>query len=196
VSLTAGGYGRDRGGGAPDGAPYDRPAEVFGFSGGAAVLRTAAVRSVGGLPPEFFLYYEDTDLSWRLRLAGFRIRYQPAAVVWHRHAASSDRNSEAFAYYNERNRLLMLLRCAPLGFAAGQLARFAVTTASLAVRRARGGPVPDVAVFRTRVRLRAAAGVLSRLGWACRTRRAVSRAATVSRRSVVRDWIDGPRELS
>ena len=54
---------------------------MFGFSGGAAMLRIDAVRAVGGFPRRFFLYYEDTDLSWRLRLAGWTIRYEPGAVV-------------------------------------------------------------------------------------------------------------------
>ncbi|HET9141220.1 glycosyltransferase family 2 protein [Actinophytocola sp.] len=50
VVLRADGYGADRALGEPDGPPYDRPAEVFGFSGGAALLRIAAVRAVGGFP--------------------------------------------------------------------------------------------------------------------------------------------------
>ena len=47
-----------------------------------------AARAVGGFPARFFLYYEDTDLSWRLRLAGWDIRYEPAAVVHHAHSAT------------------------------------------------------------------------------------------------------------
>ncbi|MFL6129084.1 MAG: hypothetical protein ACJ73E_08455 [Mycobacteriales bacterium] len=52
-------------------------AEVFGFSGGAALLRLAAVHSAGGFPARYFLYYEDTDTSWRSRPAGGRIAYAP-----------------------------------------------------------------------------------------------------------------------
>jgi GT2 family glycosyltransferase len=54
VRLLPDGYGADRGLGAADG--YDEPAEVFGFSGGACLLSTAAVRAVGGFPGPFFLY--------------------------------------------------------------------------------------------------------------------------------------------
>ncbi len=77
----------------PGGRPERR--DVFGFSGGAALLRMGAVRAVGGFPAEFFLYYEDLDTSWRLRLAGWQIRAVPAARVVHRHAATSDRRSDA-----------------------------------------------------------------------------------------------------
>jgi GT2 family glycosyltransferase len=195
VRLTADGYGADRGGGELDGAPFDEPAEVFGFSGGAAVLRTDHVRSVGGMPAEFFLYYEDTDLAWRLRLAGYQVRYEPEAVVLHRHAASTDRMSESFALYNERNRLLMLLRCAPLRFAGSQLVRFGLTTLSLAVRRRLGQPIPEVAVFRTGVRMRALRGVLVHLGWALKARKSVSRSAVLSRQEIVTAWVPHRRGL-
>src|SRR5690606_4748948 len=56
---------------------------VFGFGGGAAVVRTSSLRKVGGVPAEFFCYYEDTDTSWRLRLAGWRVVSVPQAVVVH-----------------------------------------------------------------------------------------------------------------
>src|SRR5690242_3790574 len=88
VALTAGGYGTDRGFGRPDGPPFDQSEAVFGFSGGASLLRRSAVVAAGGIAPRFFMYYEDTDLSWRLRLAGHSIFYEPTAVVHHRHGAS------------------------------------------------------------------------------------------------------------
>ena len=107
-------YGADRDLRA-DAATRTEPDSVFGFSGGAALLRLDAVRAIGGFPTRFFLYYEDTDLSWRLRLAGWDIRYEPAAVVHHAHSATVDQTSDRFAFFNERNRLLMLTRCAPAG---------------------------------------------------------------------------------
>jgi GT2 family glycosyltransferase len=189
VVLTRDGYGADRGLDQSDGPPYDTPAEVFGFSGGAALLRTEAVRAAGGVPARFFLYYEDTDLAWRLRLAGGHIRYRPDAVVRHRHAATSNRDSPRFAYYNERNRLLMLLRCAPAAFATRQVLRFCVTSASLTMRRVIRRQVQDVPVFRLRLRLRVLAGVARYLPWALRERGAIGRRATVSRRVVAADWL-------
>lgn len=133
-------YGADRGLGEPDSADFDVPAEVFGASGGAAVFRTLAVTAVGGLDPDYFLYYEDTDLSWRLRLAGWTIRYSPDALVRHGHATSSDPGSRMFAHYNERNRLLTLLRNAPVSWVLGAVLRFLLTTASVTVRTVlRGG---------------------------------------------------------
>lgn len=189
VALVAGGYGIDRGFGQPDGPPFDQRQEVFGFSGGACVLRRSALEAVGGIAPEFFMYYEDTDLSWRMRLGGYRIRYEPAAIVRHRHGASSDLRSESFAYFTERNRLLMLLRCAPLGFAIRQVGRFLVTTLSLTVRRLTRQQIPDAAVFRLRVRVCALLGAAHSARWAVRTRRGIGKRLTVPRTAVIETWL-------
>lgn len=167
-------YGADRDLRADAGSRSD-PDSVFGFSGGAALLRLDAVRSVGGFPTRFFLYYEDTDLSWRLRLAGWDIRYEPAAVVHHAHSATVDQTSDRFAFFNERNRLLMLTRCAPAPRVLRALVRFLLTTGSLTLTRLRRHPVPDRPVFDPRLRLRVLGSYLRALPWALRTRRSIQR---------------------
>jgi GT2 family glycosyltransferase len=188
VLLLATGHGTDRDLGRPDSA---RPlaGEVFGFSGGAALLRTPAVRAVGGMPARFFLYYEDTDLSWRLRLAGWEVRYEPAAVVHHEHSATVDQQSETFAFHNERNRLLTLARCAPAGMAVRAVVRFPLTTVSLTVRRLLGATVPDAANFRPRLRLQVLASFLRLLPWALRSRHAVVGSAVVRPSAVASRWV-------
>lgn len=168
VLLLPTGYGADRGLGETDTA-YLVPDEVFGFSGGAALLRTAAIRAVGGFPAPFFLYYEDTDTSWRLREAGWSVRYTPAAVVHHQHSASTDQSSELFAFHNERNRLLTLARCAPAGDAIRCWGAFLLSTTSLALRSLVGAR-PSAHHFRTGVRLRVLASAVRMLPWALRTR--------------------------
>ncbi|MTD14125.1 glycosyltransferase [Nakamurella sp. YIM 132087] len=135
AGLTPFGYGVDLAPDTPADAVPVGPVEVFGFCGGAALLRTDAVRAVGGFPAEYFLYYEDLDTGWRLRLAGWTIRRVPGSRVLHHHAATTDRRSELFHRHNERNRLWTLLRCAPLTFALTGLVRFVLTTASLALRQ-------------------------------------------------------------
>ncbi|TFV87768.1 glycosyltransferase family 2 protein [Blastococcus sp. CT_GayMR16] len=165
-------YGADRAAGA---APEDvaRPAEVFGFSGGAALLRRGPAREVGGFPERYFLYYEDTDLSWRLRLAGWTIRYEPTAVVHHRHAASSDVRSPLFAFHNERNRLLLLVRCAPALPAVRAWVRFCLTTASLAVRQVLTRPPQQPHNLRIGLRTRVLLSAGRLLPWALGARRRI-----------------------
>ena len=174
VALTADGHGAD----------LTAEACPFGFCGGAALLRTTALADVGGVPAEFFCYYEDTDTSWRLRLHGWTVIAVPAARVVHRHGASTRPGSRQFHRWNERNRLYMLVRCAPARVAVRELARFAVLTALLPVRRVLGRRVPDAWNFRTGLRLRVLGEVLARLVPLTRQRRAIAGRATVARAQV------------
>ena len=112
-NLFRGGFGGDRGFLEVDEGQFDEPAEVFAWCGGAVLLRRSYLDNVGLFDERFFLYYEDTDLSWRGRLRGWRYVYEPGAVVRHRHAASSGVGSPMFNYYTERNRLLVLAKNAP-----------------------------------------------------------------------------------
>lgn len=70
--------------------PYEHPKHYdpvtleTGWCSGACVLfRRVAFDAVGGFDPAYFLYCEDVDLSWRLRAAGWRLRYVPRATVRH-----------------------------------------------------------------------------------------------------------------
>ncbi len=108
--LLSDGGGGDRGFGEEDRGQYDVREEVFAFNGASALLRRAALDDVGGFDDHFFAYYEDTDLSWRMRLHGWRIIYEPAAVVEHVHAGTSGEWSESFLFHADRNRILMMLK--------------------------------------------------------------------------------------
>lgn len=117
------GAGADRGSGEPDDGRYGLREEVFGFCGAAVLLRRAALDDCGLLDERFFVYYEDTDLSWRMRLRGWRVVYEPAAVADHGHASSSGEWSDFFTFYVDRNRLLMLIKNAPAGMVVRALGR-------------------------------------------------------------------------
>lgn len=120
------------------GSPLHSPTDVFGFCGAAAALRLTAVRQVGGIDAGLFLYWEDTDLSWRLRRSGWRIAYQPTARVTHAHSASSGTRSAVFRFHNERNRLVVLTRHAPAGLIVTALARYIARTTIMLVTGPRG----------------------------------------------------------
>jgi GT2 family glycosyltransferase len=130
------GYGADRAYQQLDRGQYQRPEEVFAFCGGSVCFRTEALREAGLFDEDFFLYYEDTDLSWRLRTLGWSIRYQPSAVVRHIHSASSVEWSPLFVFHTDRNRLLMLTKNARAGLATREVLRYPLTTLSLALREA------------------------------------------------------------
>ncbi len=75
--------------GAPDGAPYDVPREIFGVCFAAALISADVFRRIGVLEDRFFAYLEDAEFCLRARLAGFRAWYEPMAVAWHEGGASS-----------------------------------------------------------------------------------------------------------
>ena len=168
--ITTHGYGTDRGWGEPDRGQFDEAAEVFAWSGGSVLLRPRYLAGVGLFEERLFLYYEDTDLSWRGQAQGWRYRCEPRSVVHHLHAASSGTGSDVFRFYNERNRLLLLVRNAPAGMAWRAALRHPLSTLSYA----RHG---DGTVVKSRVK--AYRGFLNQLPAALRARRALRRRSTV-----------------
>ena len=143
--------------------------------GAAMLLRMDQAPAEGWFDERFFLYYEDTDLSWRGRSRGWRYRTVPTARMRHVHAASSSDDSGLAQRLTERNRLLMLVRNASTRLAITQILRFPLTTASYArrdvVRPLLAGERPSG----TRVgwRLRSFAGFLRLLPGALRDRRSL-----------------------
>jgi GT2 family glycosyltransferase len=77
----------DRGENVADVGQFDAEEQVFGVSGAALVVRRQALESVKVrgeyLDESFFMYKDDVDLSWRLRLAGWECWYVPRAVAYH-----------------------------------------------------------------------------------------------------------------
>jgi hypothetical protein len=85
----------------------------FFYASGASVLYPAKVlREVGLFDPEFFMYHEDTDLSWRIGQAGYKIVLAEKSVMYHKYQFS---RSILQFYYMERNRLIMLFENFRLG---------------------------------------------------------------------------------
>lgn len=118
--VDACGNGHDRSWLAPAKQEHDIP-EVFGICGGACAISARAWRQLSGMRQDLFMYYEDTDFSYRLRRAGYRVQYVRQAQARHAHAASSDSASEAFTTWNTRNRLRVATRYAPASVAARAL---------------------------------------------------------------------------
>ncbi len=86
---------------------YNQAETVDAVSGAAFAMRRDLFEALGGFDPLFFLYMEDTDLSLRARLAGYRCLFVPESVVYHDYTL---RFGPRKTYYQERNRYLMLLK--------------------------------------------------------------------------------------
>jgi GT2 family glycosyltransferase len=114
VRMTPNGRHFDVGAGERDDGRWDRPAEIFGASGCAALFRTEALADVristGFFDDDFFVYREDVDLAWRLRGRGWSARCVPAARAWHRRRNLPERRREMSAVANlhsVKNRFLL-----------------------------------------------------------------------------------------
>lgn len=189
--LIDDGSGADRAYLEIDDGRYDEPLDVFNWCGGGVLLRPAYLADAGLFDERFFLYYEDTDLSWRGRALGWRYRYVPASVIRHLHSATSGEGSDVFVYHVERNRLLLLAKNAPARLAFRQSLQFVLSTASY-VRRDVLPPLrhrrrPPLRLVRLRVR--SYLGFLRLLPAMLADRRTMARRRTRSHRELVRDWV-------
>jgi GT2 family glycosyltransferase len=89
-----------RGRGEKDLGQYDKPEEVFAASGGASLYNAAMLKQIGLFDEDFFAYYEDVDISFRAQLAGWRVRYEPRAVVHHHTSSTSSRMGKSHGKSN------------------------------------------------------------------------------------------------
>ncbi len=180
------GYGADRGYLERDLGQFDRPSDVFAWCGGAVLLSTDYLADVGLFDESYFLYYEDTDLSWRGAMRGWRYRTTPMSIVRHEHSASSVEGSTLFVKQNERNRLMTIAKDGSFEQLARQTVRFATATASYArrdiVRPMLRGERPSTAMVRTR--LSAFAGFVASLPATLAARRQVQRNRLIVHRTL------------
>lgn len=98
-----------------DSGQFDVRMEIELATGCCFMVRSDVLKNVGMLDDRYFLYYEDADLSQRIKKAGFKIIYTPAAILWHKNAESSGGSgSDLQDYYITRNRLLFGMSYAPM----------------------------------------------------------------------------------
>ncbi len=107
--------------------------------GAFLLLRRDAFDAVGGFDPDYHMYYEDMDLCWRLREAGWSVRYEPSAEAVHVGGASAAHRWEGFPGEEKARSLLTFQRkhATPAQLAAfrvGAAAAYGVFAAALAVR--------------------------------------------------------------
>ena len=78
-------------------------AEIFSPCAAAAMYLRQAFLDVGGFDEDFFSYFEDVDLGFRLQLRGYRCLYAPKAVVHHIGSATFGERSDFAFYHSHRN---------------------------------------------------------------------------------------------
>jgi len=110
-SLTWYGMGYKRECEQPDTGEWDAPKDVLFATGAAMFVRADVYRAVDGFDDRYFMFYEDVDLGWRLNLLGWRVRYVPTSLAYHRHHASMKSYGPWREHYLlERNALFSLYK--------------------------------------------------------------------------------------
>lgn len=111
--LTVWGLPYPRGRGESNLDDYDSSVDVFAASGGASLYRVSMLNKVGLFDEDFFAYYEDVDLSFRARLAGWDITYAPRAVVRHEIGGTSGKLRGFTTYQTMKNQPLIIYKNLP-----------------------------------------------------------------------------------
>lgn len=73
---------------------YEKITDILSATGAACLMKASVLDKVGLLDPVYGIGYEDMDLSLRIRLAGYSIRYLPGALVYHKRGASVSQSLE------------------------------------------------------------------------------------------------------
>jgi GT2 family glycosyltransferase len=108
--LTATGFLVHRGSGEPD-QGFDTADEIFAAKGAALLIRSEALRQVGAFDPDFFAYFEETDLCWRLWLAGWQVGFASEARVRHKLGATAGSlPTELVQFHSFKNRICTLAK--------------------------------------------------------------------------------------
>lgn len=105
---------RSRGWLEKDVGQYDVADEVLGPNGCAAAYRRVMLDDVGLFDERYFAYLEDLDLAFRGQLRGWRCRYVPDAVCYHKKSITSGYHSAFKAFLVERNRIWNAIKLFPL----------------------------------------------------------------------------------
>jgi len=92
----------------------DTPEWVFGACAGAALYRTEMLNDIGLFDEDFFLLYEDVDLSFRAQLKGYKCLFVPEAAVVHKGSGTIVHDSPTSVYYGHRNLEWVYIRNMPV----------------------------------------------------------------------------------
>jgi GT2 family glycosyltransferase len=120
-AATTAGTTVDLGRDEQDGPAWAEARKVFGACGGAAAYRRSMLEDIGFLDPEFFMTFEDLDLSFRGQLQGYECVFIPRAIVYHRLGATRKKNPAQDVFFSQRNIELAYLKNMPLAMMVAAL---------------------------------------------------------------------------
>jgi len=141
--YTTWGYPYPRGRDEPVSNKYDKAEYIFAASGGASLYKAALFNDIGYFDEDFFAYNEDTDISFRAQLAGWRVYYTPKAIAYHRISQTGIKGSGFTHRQTMKNLPLLFWKNVPAKLMPTILPRFTIMYLALfvgALKKGRGWP--------------------------------------------------------
>lgn len=111
--MTIFGLSYPRGRNEIDKGQYDKKTDIFAGTGGASLYRAEMIKQIGLFDNDFFAYFEDVDISFRAQLAGWKVKFQPEALAYHRLSATASKISGFASYNTAKNFPLLYLKNMP-----------------------------------------------------------------------------------
>jgi GT2 family glycosyltransferase len=110
-SINFYGYGYQEGYDRANTQDYTGTRPVIFACGGAFLIRRDVYLDSGGLDEDYFIYYEDVDLGWRLWVMGYKVLYVGSAAVLHKHHGAKHQMPDASRrVLFERNAMLTMIK--------------------------------------------------------------------------------------
>jgi GT2 family glycosyltransferase len=114
------------------GAPA-KSGPAFSLAEGVSIVRRAAFVAAGGWPGRFFYGHEGVEMAWRMRDAGWDVRYAADLVM--RHPSTSASRHASFYRFNARNRVWVARRNLPVLLIPVYLSTWSLVTAARLARQ-------------------------------------------------------------
>jgi len=119
--------------GSTDVNAFSEPRELLFACGGSMLIDREVFLDCGGFDEDFFIYYEDVDLGWRLWVLGYKVVFVPTAITYHRfHGDTGGWQDEKRITLTERNTLLAVIK----NYSDENLARVLPAALMLMIERA------------------------------------------------------------
>lgn len=111
--ITSVGHANGIGWKEKDGPEFNKPKEVFLASGGGCLIKRSVIEKIGLFDEDYFAYFEDVDFCLRAQLQGFKTWYEPKAIIYHVHKATSRRIQPFTEYLQFRNMTMTIIKDFP-----------------------------------------------------------------------------------
>lgn len=111
--IDAVGHANNIGLGDKDGLKYQKAGYVFLVTGGGGLFKREVFERIGFFDSDYFAYFEDVDFCLRAQMVGFKGWYEPKAVIYHLHKATSNRNKAFTEYLQFRNMTMTVIKDFP-----------------------------------------------------------------------------------